>query len=107
MDVELKNAFHVKKIQGFLAARNYKQTSGGPSQGISLIIFSSSRKLLESMAALAGIYYAPAIMIPILFGLVILISLYFSIKVSKAELQIKTITQELALLKQKVNDHLK
>ena len=47
-----------------------------------LLIFSSNRSLLEWMAEIVGIYYAPAIMIPIMFGLFILVSLYFSVKVS-------------------------
>jgi hypothetical protein len=64
-----------------------------------LIFFSSNRALLEKLAAWAGIYYAPALMIPILFGLFILVSLYFSVKASKAENQIKRLTQELGLLK--------
>lgn len=67
-----------------------------------LIVFSSNRGLLERLAALVGIYYAPAIMIPIIFGLFILVSLYFSVKVSKAEQRIKTLAQELALLKQRL-----
>ncbi len=67
-----------------------------------LIVFSSNRGLLERLAALVGIYYAPAIMIPIIFGLFILVSLYFSVKVSRAEQRIKTLAQELALLKHQV-----
>ena len=67
-----------------------------------LLIFSSSRDLLEGLASLVGVYYAPAIMIPILFGLFILVSLYFSVKVSLAEQRIKTLAQELALLKHRV-----
>lgn len=67
-----------------------------------LILFSTNRGLLEIMAALVGIYYAPAIMIPILFALFIIVSLYFTIKVSKAETQIKSLTQELALLRHQV-----
>ena len=66
---------------------------------ILLIFFSSNRMLLERLAALAGIYYAPALMIPIIFGLFIMVSLYFSVKACKAEQQIKQLTQELALLK--------
>jgi len=67
-----------------------------------LIFFSSNRTLLEKLAAWAGIYYAPALMIPILFGLFILVSLYFSVKASKAEDQIKRLTQELGLLKKEL-----
>ena len=66
---------------------------------ILLIFFSSNRMLLEKFAAMAGIYYAPALMIPIIFGLFIIVSLYFSIKACKAEQQIKQLAQELALLK--------
>lgn len=70
---------------------------------ILLIIFSSNRILLEKCAALAGIYYAPAIMIPIIFSLFIIVSLYFSIKACKSEQQIKMLAQELALLKNELN----
>ena len=66
---------------------------------IFLLIFSSSRFLLEQLASLVGIYYAPAMMIPVIFGLFILVALYFSVKVSKAEIRIKSLAQELALLK--------
>ena len=64
-----------------------------------LLIFSSSRFLLERLASLVGIYYAPAIMIPVIFGLFVLVSLYFSVKVSNAENRIKSLSQEMALLK--------
>ncbi len=73
---------------------------------ILLILFSSNRMLLEKMAALVGIYYAPALMIPVIFGLSILVSLYFSVKACKSEQQIKTLTQELALLRRAVQDKL-
>ena len=67
-----------------------------------LLIFSSSRFLLERLASLVGIYYAPAIMIPVIFGLFVLVSLYFSVKVSNAENRIKSLSQEMALLKHMV-----
>ena len=64
-----------------------------------LILFSSNRGLLERLAVMAGIAYAPALMIPIIFGLFTLVSLYFSVKASKSEQQIKKLAQELALLR--------
>ena len=67
-----------------------------------LLIFSSIRFLLERLASLVGIYYAPAIMIPVIFGLFVLVSLYFSVKVSNAENRIKSLSQEMALLKHMV-----
>lgn len=69
---------------------------------ILLILFSSNRGLLEILAAVVGIYYAPAIMIPILFALFIIVSLYFTVKMSKAETEIKSLAQELALLRHQV-----
>jgi hypothetical protein len=69
---------------------------------ILLIIFSSNRTLLEKLAAMAGIYYAPALMIPIIFGLFTMVSLYFSVKACKSEQQIKMLAQELALLRRHV-----
>jgi hypothetical protein len=70
-----------------------------------LLIFSSSRGLLESMASFVGIYYAPSLMIPILFGVFFLVSLYFSVKVSKAQERIKVLSQELAILKYTVESN--
>ncbi|HNS72672.1 MAG TPA: DUF2304 domain-containing protein [bacterium] len=67
-----------------------------------LILFSSNRGLLERLAVMAGIAYAPALMIPIIFGLFTLVSLYFSVKASKSEQQIKKLAQELALLRHAV-----
>jgi len=69
---------------------------------IFLFLFSSNRTLLEKFASFVGIYYPPAVMIPVLFFIFLIISLYFSIKVSKTEEQIKTLAQELALLKHKI-----
>ena len=63
------------------------------------MLFSSSRGLLEGIASLAGIYYAPAVMIPILLVLFIAISLYSSVKATRTEESIKKLTQEVALLR--------
>ncbi len=67
-----------------------------------LILFSSNRELLERLAVLAGIAYAPALMIPIIFGLFTLVSLYFSIKACKSEQQLTKLAQEVALLRQQI-----
>jgi hypothetical protein len=74
---------------------------------IFLLMLSFSRKLLDWIAALVGIYYPPAIMIPILFLLFLIVSLYFSVKVSMAEQKIKTMAQDLALLRHQVENALK
>jgi hypothetical protein len=71
---------------------------------ILLILFSSNRALLERLAVMAGIAYAPALMIPIIFGLFTLVSLYFSVKASRSEQQIKKLAQELALLRHAILD---
>ena len=63
-----------------------------------LVVFSLWSDLLENFSHLIGIYYAPAVLIPviILFGVVLF--LYFSIVVTRQAEKIKTLAQKIALL---------
>ncbi len=72
---------------------------------ILFMLFSSSRGLLEGFAALVGIYYAPAVMIPVLLVLYITIGLYSSMKATRTEESIKNLTQEVALLRHKLEQN--
>ncbi len=69
---------------------------------IALLLFVSNRYILESIAALAGIYYAPSVLLPVLYILFIFVMLFFTIVISKRDRQIKDITQELGILKNEV-----
>jgi hypothetical protein len=69
---------------------------------IVLLVFVSSRTVLEAIAAFAGIYYAPSVMLPVLYLLYIFVMLFFTVVISKRDRQIKDLTQELGILKHQV-----
>jgi hypothetical protein len=63
------------------------------------IIISIWPELLWSISSLIGIYYGPSAMLLLLCGFLILICIQFSIIISIRSMQIKTLTQEIALMK--------
>lgn len=67
-----------------------------------LIVFSIWRDLLDTIASVVGVFYAPAILllVGIFFG--ILIFLHLTVVISKQTEQNKTLVQEIALLKHKM-----
>jgi len=71
---------------------------------LALLLFVSNRYVLERIAALAGIYYAPSVLLPVVYILVILVMLFFTIVISKRDRQIRDISQELGILKAEVRN---
>lgn len=72
------------------------------SSTFALTIFSFWGRLLDIIAHALGIQYAPALLfIGALFTILIYL-LHLSIKVSKLQEQAKNLTQEIALLKEKI-----
>ena len=69
---------------------------------IALMLFVSNRTILERIASLAGIYYAPSVLLPVLYILFIFVMLFFTVVISKRDRQIKDISQELGILKTEV-----
>jgi hypothetical protein len=65
---------------------------------VALIIFSLWGELLEILARLIGIYYAPAVFIPIIIFFAVVLFIYFSVIVSEQSERIKTLSQKIALL---------
>ena len=70
--------------------------------GMFFIIFSVFFSLFGWFSQLLGIYYAPVALLLFLTFTLILICTQFSIVISKHSSQIKTLTQELALLKNSI-----
>ncbi len=56
------------------------------------------RNSIEIMASFFGVYYAPSLLFIALFLLLIIYCLHLSILISKQRLQIKNLTQEVAIL---------
>ena len=69
--------------------------------GMFFIVFSVFFSLFGWFSQLLGIYYVPAALLLFLTVTLVLICTQFSIVISKHSSQIKTLTQELALLKNK------
>ena len=67
-----------------------------------LLILSLSRSLLELFSRLIGIYYPPSLLFLIAFVFLLLITLHFSAVISGLSDKNKRLAQELALLRQEV-----
>jgi hypothetical protein len=63
-----------------------------------LLLFSLWRDALHLAARALGIYYPPAVLILVLVLFVFVVSLYFSIVVSRQRQQIEHLVEELALM---------
>ena len=72
--------------------------------GFTLLIVSIFRSILDSFSNFIGIYYAPAVLILIVLFFGVLLSIHFSIVISKLSKFCETIVQEMALLKNKVEE---
>ena len=72
--------------------------------GIILLIFSLSRKLLEYVSSLLGIYYPPSLLFLLAFIFLLLITLHFSVVISGLSDKNKKLAQELAILQQQMQE---
>lgn len=69
-----------------------------------LLILSVSKGLLEYLSQVVGIYYPPSFLFLVAFLFLLLITLHFSVSISSLSEKNKKLAQELALLRQKVQD---
>ena len=69
-----------------------------------LIVFSLSRGLLEYASRLIGIYYPPSFLFLLAFLFLLLITLHFSVVLSGLTEKNKKLAQELALLRQEMQE---
>ena len=69
-----------------------------------LLIFSLWRDALHEVAAVLGIHYPPALLILLLVFFVFVVSLYFSVVVSRQRQQIERMVEDLALLERDLRD---
>jgi hypothetical protein len=69
-----------------------------------LIVFAVWRRLLDIIAGFVGVYYAPAILllVGIFFG--VLMFLHFTVVISRQADENKTMAQEIALLKARLEE---
>jgi len=71
---------------------------------IVLLVFSLWGQLLEILAKAFGIYYAPAIFIPIMLFFGVVLFLYFSVLVTTQWEKIKSLAQKIAILENRINE---
>lgn len=69
---------------------------------IAILFFSFWREGLDKMAAMMGVYYAPALLFMIAFMIVLLLLIHLSVVVSKQKDQIKILSQKMALLEERL-----
>lgn len=69
--------------------------------GVVLLALSGSRGLLDGLAGALGIRYPPSALFLVGFGFGLLILLHFSVVHSRLSRQVKTLAQEIALLKER------
>lgn len=69
--------------------------------GFLFMFFSCWREALHYISLSIGIYYPPAMLFLLLIVAITLILIQFSVVISKQNDQIRTLTQEIALLKEK------
>jgi hypothetical protein len=71
-----------------------------------LLLLSSSRDLLEAVARLLGVFYPPSLLFLLAFFFLLLITLHFSVVLSGLSEKNKKLAQELALLRQEMEEAL-
>jgi hypothetical protein len=72
-----------------------------------LLVFSLSRDLLEFVSLSLGIAYPPSLLFLLAFFFLLLITLHFSVVISGFSEKNKKLAQELAILRQEINDFMK
>ncbi len=68
-----------------------------------ILVLSLFSPALFILSNILGVYYAPAAIFAVLLLILILISIHFSVVISRHERRIKTMAQEIALLKNKLS----
>ena len=69
---------------------------------IILIVFSVWRKGLEKISLWLGVYYPPSLIFLVAIGAIIVFLVHLSVVNSRMQSQLKTLTQEMAYLKQEL-----
>ena len=69
---------------------------------VALFGLSLWRNLLDLAAAALGVHYPPAVLLLVLTFFVVIVSLYFSVVVSRHRKEIEKLVEELALLDEQV-----
>lgn len=69
---------------------------------VALLVLSVWRDILHVAARSLGIFYPPAVLILVLIFFVFVVSLYFSVVISRQRVQIERLVEDLALLEAEI-----
>lgn len=69
-----------------------------------LLLLAIWKGLLEGIANVIGIYYAPSALFVIAFGFILVLLLHFSLVISRLADQNKVLAQQLGMLRQRLDD---
>jgi hypothetical protein len=69
---------------------------------VALFVLSLWRNLLDRAASILGVHYPPALLLLVLTFFVVIVSLYFSVVVSRHRKDIERLVEEVALLEERV-----
>ena len=69
-----------------------------------LLIFSLWGNLLELLAKILGIYYPPAVLLPLMLFFGVVLFLYFSVIATKQDEKIKNLTQQISILEERLRE---
>lgn len=69
-----------------------------------ILVFSVWRDGLDILADFFGVYYAPSLLFIFAFLIIILIIIHLSITVSKLKDNVRTLTQDIGLLKNRIKE---
>ncbi|ACX51267.1 hypothetical protein Adeg_0091 [Ammonifex degensii KC4] len=70
--------------------------------GLSLMLFSWKRSLVEGLARTLGIYYAPSALFLLGFFFLLLLNLQYAVALSRQSEMVVRLAQEVALLRQEI-----
>lgn len=70
--------------------------------GLSLMLFSWKRSLVEGLAHTLGIYYAPSALFLLGFFFLLLLNLQYAVALSRQSEMVVRLAQEVALLRQEI-----
>ncbi len=73
------------------------------ASAIALLVFSFWRDLLDKLALLLGVEYAPSVLLIVILFCGFIIALHFTVVISKLTEQNKILAQEVALLRNEVH----
>ena len=71
---------------------------------VALFALSLWRNLLDLAASVLGVHYPPAVLLLVLTFFVVIVSLYFSVVVSRHRKQIERLVEEVALLEEQIRE---